>query len=109
MSTRATREKGKKQNELHRMILTKVLQQEDNRICADCDERMPRWASWSLGIFVCLKCSGSHRSLGKFLETIKIFLTEIPNFPRRTRIKSQIDKPRHMDSRTSQSHHSTRQ
>ena len=71
MSTRAARESATKQNELHRLILTRILNEEGNRVCADCNERMPRWASWSLGIFFCLKCSGVHRSLGVHISKVK--------------------------------------
>merc|ERR1712142_1034013 len=71
MSTRAVRESATKQNELHRRILTRILNEEGNKTCADCTERMPRWASWSLGIFICLKCSGCHRSLGVHISKVK--------------------------------------
>jgi len=71
MATRSARESATKQNDLHRLILTRVLNDPDNKICADCTERMPRWASWSLGIFVCLKCSGVHRSLGVHISKVK--------------------------------------
>lgn len=32
----------------------------------------PRWASWNLGIFVCIRCSGTHRSLGTHISKGKI-------------------------------------
>ncbi|KAJ1499471.1 hypothetical protein HMI55_004379, partial [Coelomomyces lativittatus] len=31
----------------------------------------PRWASYSLGVFVCLRCSGIHRSLGTHISRMK--------------------------------------
>ncbi|XP_071429840.1 arf-GAP with dual PH domain-containing protein 2 isoform X2 [Pithys albifrons albifrons] len=34
-----------------------------NDRCADCGEPDPVWASYKLGIFVCLYCSGIHRNL----------------------------------------------
>lgn len=71
MATRSARESATKQNELHRLILTRIRNQEGNRICADCKERCPTWASWSLGVFFCLKCSGVHRSLGVHISKVK--------------------------------------
>lgn len=72
MSTRFSRESaGNRHNELHRLILTRQLNDNDNKVCADCTERMPRWASWSLGVFMCLKCSGVHRSLGVHVSKVK--------------------------------------
>ncbi|RKP35109.1 hypothetical protein BJ085DRAFT_989, partial [Dimargaris cristalligena] len=31
----------------------------------------PRWASVNLGIFICLQCSGIHRSLGTHLSQVR--------------------------------------
>eukprot|EP00823_Brevimastigomonas_motovehiculus_P004093 TRINITY_DN2615_c0_g1_i1.p1 TRINITY_DN2615_c0_g1~~TRINITY_DN2615_c0_g1_i1.p1 ORF type:complete len:675 (-),score=214.80 TRINITY_DN2615_c0_g1_i1:418-2442(-) len=36
----------------------------ENQICADCDAKESEWTSINLGIFMCIKCSGVHRSLG---------------------------------------------
>lgn len=38
--------------------------EEENKYCADCDAKQPRWASWNLGVFVCIRCAGIHRSIG---------------------------------------------
>ncbi|KAL8235911.1 hypothetical protein R6Q59_016992 [Mikania micrantha] len=45
-------------------ILKDLLQQSDNRICADCGAPDPKWASPTIGVFICLKCCGVHRTLG---------------------------------------------
>ncbi|KAM6377230.1 arf-GAP with dual PH domain-containing protein 2 isoform 2-T2 [Pluvialis apricaria] len=36
-----------------------------NGRCADCGEPDPEWASYKLGIFICLNCSGIHRNLSQ--------------------------------------------
>lgn len=36
----------------------------NNRICADCSAPDPKWVSANIGVFLCLKCSEVHRSLG---------------------------------------------
>ncbi|GAB4816912.1 hypothetical protein N2152v2_003958 [Parachlorella kessleri] len=55
---------SKEQNERHKKVLGQLLKLDENRKCADCGSRGPTWASVNLGVFVCLNCSGVHRSLG---------------------------------------------
>lgn len=31
----------------------------------------PRWASWNLGVFICIRCSGIHRSMGVHISRVK--------------------------------------
>ncbi|KAL9588332.1 MAG: hypothetical protein Q9203_002854 [Teloschistes exilis] len=42
-----------------------------NDRCADCGARNPGWASWSLGIFLCLRCASLHRKLGTHISKVK--------------------------------------
>ena len=35
--------------------------------------RGPRWASVNLGIFICMECSGIHRSLGVHISKVIFF------------------------------------
>ncbi|KAH8726327.1 hypothetical protein GQ44DRAFT_706128 [Phaeosphaeriaceae sp. PMI808] len=42
-----------------------------NNICADCGARNPGWASWSLGIFLCMRCAALHRKLGTHISKVK--------------------------------------
>lgn len=48
-----------------------LLNQPENRNCADCLAKGPRWASANLGVFVCIKCSGIHRSLGVHISQVR--------------------------------------
>ncbi|KAM4585291.1 arf-GAP with dual PH domain-containing protein 2-like isoform 1-T1 [Odontesthes bonariensis] len=44
-------------------ILLDLVRQPGNNLCADCAAPEPDWASYTLGVFVCLNCSGMHRNL----------------------------------------------
>jgi stromal membrane-associated protein len=44
----------------------------ENRLCADCHVNThPRWTSWSLGVFICIRCSGIHRGMGTHISRVK--------------------------------------
>ncbi|KAK5113873.1 hypothetical protein LTR85_010406 [Meristemomyces frigidus] len=42
-----------------------------NDRCADCSAKNPGWASWNLGIFLCMRCAGLHRKLGTHVSKVK--------------------------------------
>jgi len=44
---------------------------EGNKACADCDSPSPKWASANIGILICIKCSGIHRSLGTTISFVR--------------------------------------
>lgn len=44
--------------------LEQLRQWDCNKICADCEEPEPSWASVNRGVFICTQCAGVHRSLG---------------------------------------------
>ncbi|KAI9151825.1 hypothetical protein HJFPF1_09036 [Paramyrothecium foliicola] len=49
-----------------------LLKLEPNKVCADCKRnKHPRWASWNLGIFICIRCSGIHRGMGTHISRVK--------------------------------------
>ena len=52
------------------MELEELLQQPGNGVCADCRAPAPRWASASLGCFLCTQCAGVHRSLGVHISFV---------------------------------------
>lgn len=63
----------KTHSERHKQILLLLLKEDANKTCADCKTaRHPRWASWNLGCFVCIRCLGIHRSMGTHISRVKL-------------------------------------
>ncbi|KAF4976840.1 hypothetical protein FZEAL_6543 [Fusarium zealandicum] len=49
-----------------------LLKLESNKVCSDCKRnKHPRWASWNLGVFICIRCSGIHRGMGTHISRVK--------------------------------------
>lgn len=42
-----------------------------NKLCADCHETGTQWAAVNLGVLLCIKCAGIHRSLGTHISKVK--------------------------------------
>ncbi|PCH33158.1 ArfGap-domain-containing protein [Wolfiporia cocos MD-104 SS10] len=57
--------------ERHAKILRELLKRPENKVCADCKRNDPRWASWNIGVFLCIRCSGIHRSMGTHISRVK--------------------------------------
>lgn len=71
MTSRHEKERAKQIQEKCQNLLTQMLRDEDNKYCVDCDAKGPRWASWNLGIFLCIRCAGIHRNLGVHISKVK--------------------------------------
>ncbi|RWS27874.1 stromal membrane-associated protein 1-like isoform X2 [Leptotrombidium deliense] len=69
--SKVEREKNKLVLEKCQSLLSELLRDEDNKYCVDCDAKGPRWASWNLGIFLCIRCAGIHRNLGVHISKVK--------------------------------------
>ncbi|XP_061868316.1 arf-GAP with dual PH domain-containing protein 1 isoform X1 [Colius striatus] len=50
-------------NERIMKALKEVWRRAENSFCADCGKPDPDWASSTLGVFICLSCSGIHRNI----------------------------------------------
>lgn len=62
----------KTHSEKHKQIFRQLLRETPNKSCVDCKTAThPRWASWNLGCFVCIRCSGIHRSMGTHISRVK--------------------------------------
>lgn len=62
---------SKELNAKHAKVLLGLLKLPENKECADCRSKAPRWASINLGIFICMRCSGIHRSLGVHISKVR--------------------------------------
>uniref|UniRef100_A0A1B6D4X7 Arf-GAP domain-containing protein n=1 Tax=Clastoptera arizonana TaxID=38151 RepID=A0A1B6D4X7_9HEMI len=71
MCTKLEKERTKQIQDKCQTLLTQMLRDEDNKYCVDCDAKGPRWASWNLGIFLCIRCAGIHRNLGVHISKVK--------------------------------------
>ncbi|XP_014234693.1 stromal membrane-associated protein 1 isoform X1 [Trichogramma pretiosum] len=69
--SRSEKERAKQIQDKCQALLTQMLRDEDNKYCVDCDAKGPRWASWNLGIFLCIRCAGIHRNLGVHISKVK--------------------------------------
>jgi ADP-ribosylation factor GTPase-activating protein 1 len=54
-----------------RKMFAELQARPENKVCADCSSRVPQWASTSYGTYICLECSGIHRSLGVHLSFVQ--------------------------------------
>ncbi|KAI8999292.1 hypothetical protein BC832DRAFT_578648 [Gaertneriomyces semiglobifer] len=71
MATRTARMSDKAANERNVKALKEIMMRPDNRRCVDCRKKDPRWASWNLGVFFCIRCSGHHRGMGTHISKVK--------------------------------------
>ncbi|XP_019870412.2 stromal membrane-associated protein 1 isoform X2 [Aethina tumida] len=71
MTSKTDKDKVKQLQDKCQSVLNGLLRDEDNKYCVDCDSKGPRWASWNIGVFLCIRCAGIHRNLGVHISKVK--------------------------------------
>jgi len=55
---------------LARRTLQELIKRE-NKLCVDCGNPNPQWASLSFAVFICLQCAGIHRGFGVHISFVR--------------------------------------
>jgi hypothetical protein len=51
--------------------LSQLVKRPENATCVDCRLPQPTWASFNIGVFMCMSCAGHHRSLGTHISRVR--------------------------------------
>ncbi|XP_026325192.1 arf-GAP with dual PH domain-containing protein 1-like isoform X2 [Hyposmocoma kahamanoa] len=52
-------------------LLQELQKKSGNNVCADCGADDPDWASYNIGIFICMRCASIHRGMGAHISKVK--------------------------------------
>eukprot|EP00826_Nyctotherus_ovalis_P054992 TRINITY_DN726_c0_g1_i19.p2 TRINITY_DN726_c0_g1~~TRINITY_DN726_c0_g1_i19.p2 ORF type:complete len:112 (+),score=10.55 TRINITY_DN726_c0_g1_i19:79-414(+) len=56
---------------LQSSFFASLLKKPQNSRCADCKAQHSRWASFSFGVLICIRCSGFHRKLRTHVTKVR--------------------------------------
>ncbi|KAF7329742.1 ARF GAP-like zinc finger-containing protein [Mycena kentingensis (nom. inval.)] len=85
---------NKLQADRNQKLLLDLVSLPGNDTCADCKAKHPRWASYSLGIFICVNCASIHRKIG-------VHVTKVKSLTMDSWTKEQVDRMREMGNANS--------
>lgn len=71
--TLTSEEKLKNKDQLSAQVaeFTVIQEKKGNNVCFDCGDVVPKWISLNLGVFICYRCSGVHRSFGTHISKVR--------------------------------------
>ncbi|KAF5350682.1 hypothetical protein D9756_008690 [Leucocoprinus leucothites] len=75
--------------ERNQRLVLELASKPGNDVCADCKARNPRWASFNLGIFICVSCASIHRKIGTHITKVKSLTLD-------SWTKEQVDRMKEM-------------
>jgi len=61
----------KQQQRQEKFIAELMTKDEGKKSCADCSQKGTRWASWNIGVFLCIHCKAIHRRNRGFISKVK--------------------------------------
>eukprot|EP00730_Choanoeca_flexa_P018511 TRINITY_DN9000_c0_g1_i4.p2 TRINITY_DN9000_c0_g1~~TRINITY_DN9000_c0_g1_i4.p2 ORF type:complete len:310 (+),score=48.04 TRINITY_DN9000_c0_g1_i4:1537-2466(+) len=70
-SRRSTQFTAREHQRMLQQQLQELLRTPSNNKCAECRAPSPTWASWNIGVFICITCTSAHRSLGPDVSKLK--------------------------------------
>lgn len=63
--------KNKEQLAIQIAEFAAIQEKKGNSVCFDCGDIAPKWISLNLGVFICFRCSGIHRSFGTHISKVR--------------------------------------
>ena len=85
-------------------IFAQLMNDGENKKCAECGAPRPTWASVNLGIFLCIKCASNHRSYGVQASFVRSLTLDNWAIPQQTEYLRQGGNKRFRDFFAAEEH-----